>query len=295
VVTARDTIAAMRRALVAMLAGCGGGHHTPDAAPPPADVAIDVSSGDSDGDGIPDAVDNCPTVQNPNQHDEDGDGIGDACDLCPVSAEPTNVDTDGDDIGDGCDPTTGPDEYDIDSFHPVLNLAWSAFGTWAIGADADSFVQSSTAAYADAVLTATPPVSIGSVDVRFTLPTTLPTTFDAGIEWRNSQADPAMQVQGYVAAISRAAGATSLNVSAYVAGAPTVLMSTPVTEAPTGTLRLRAVYTASQAIVTLTIGGVDHALTVPTATAGITNGQMGIMTAGTAATFLSAFVTWPST
>jgi Thrombospondin type 3 repeat len=35
---------------------------------------------DSDGDGIPDARDNCPTIANANQADTDGDGIGDACD-----------------------------------------------------------------------------------------------------------------------------------------------------------------------------------------------------------------------
>ena len=34
---------------------------------------------DSDGDGIPDSEDNCPTVWNPDQVDSDGDGIGDAC------------------------------------------------------------------------------------------------------------------------------------------------------------------------------------------------------------------------
>lgn len=34
---------------------------------------------DSDGDGIPDGVDNCPQTSNPNQTDTDGDGIGDAC------------------------------------------------------------------------------------------------------------------------------------------------------------------------------------------------------------------------
>jgi uncharacterized repeat protein (TIGR01451 family) len=34
---------------------------------------------DYDGDGVPNATDNCPTVPNPNQADSDGDGIGDAC------------------------------------------------------------------------------------------------------------------------------------------------------------------------------------------------------------------------
>jgi len=35
---------------------------------------------DGDDDGIPDFVDNCPDVYNPDQADSDGDGIGDACD-----------------------------------------------------------------------------------------------------------------------------------------------------------------------------------------------------------------------
>lgn len=38
------------------------------------------AAGDADGDGVPDAVDNCPDVANADQTDTDGDQLGDACD-----------------------------------------------------------------------------------------------------------------------------------------------------------------------------------------------------------------------
>jgi hypothetical protein len=38
---------------------------------------------DSDGDGVPDETDNCPSISNPDQADNDGDGIGNVCDPTP--------------------------------------------------------------------------------------------------------------------------------------------------------------------------------------------------------------------
>jgi hypothetical protein len=42
---------------------------------------------DVDGDGVPDAADNCKDVPNGDQADSDGDGIGDACDNDPQPAD----------------------------------------------------------------------------------------------------------------------------------------------------------------------------------------------------------------
>jgi len=58
---------------------------------------------DTDGDGIADAVDNCPTVANADQADGDGDGVGNECDNCPTVANPTQLNSDGDTLGDACD------------------------------------------------------------------------------------------------------------------------------------------------------------------------------------------------
>lgn len=81
---------------------------------------LSVSAGvvDVDGDGIPDAIDNCPLIANPAQTDTDGDGIGDLCDPlndsdgdgvadaadnCPLISNADQSDLDGDGTGDVCD------------------------------------------------------------------------------------------------------------------------------------------------------------------------------------------------
>ncbi|MGI5860855.1 MAG: thrombospondin type 3 repeat-containing protein [Myxococcales bacterium] len=106
-------------ALILALAACGEANVTLDC---PADGANPPCPGalaDSDGDGVADGADNCPTVPNADQADTDADGLGDACeaapsdrdgdgvadsdDNCPDAANADQADEDGDGIGDACE------------------------------------------------------------------------------------------------------------------------------------------------------------------------------------------------
>ena len=89
-----------------------GGTTTTDMSPF-VDAARDVGTtdatagADADGDGVPDATDNCPNAPNPDQADVDADGEGDACD----------GDTDGDGIpaeSDNCPDVANADQLDFD-------------------------------------------------------------------------------------------------------------------------------------------------------------------------------------
>jgi Thrombospondin type 3 repeat len=74
------------------------------------DVSVEKTAvSDTDGDSIPDSLDNCPLVANPDQADSDHDGIGNACDACG-----TGIDTDHDGTDDGCDPCLKGPQIDED-------------------------------------------------------------------------------------------------------------------------------------------------------------------------------------
>lgn len=99
---------------------CRDAEYDRDAAPDdarPDVVTPDTPPGDSDGDGILDPADNCPSVANADQHDEDGDELGDACDPCP-HLKGDAADSDGDGVGDACDPQPSIAKQTIRFFDP---------------------------------------------------------------------------------------------------------------------------------------------------------------------------------
>jgi len=58
---------------------------------------------DVDGDGICEALDNCPGTDNHGQADQDADTVGDACDNCVATSNQDQSNPDGDTRGDACD------------------------------------------------------------------------------------------------------------------------------------------------------------------------------------------------
>ncbi len=64
-----------------------------------AQITVSLPGADTDSDGVPDAVDNCPLIGNPGQKNADSDAAGDACDAFPNHPGETR-DSDSDGMGD---------------------------------------------------------------------------------------------------------------------------------------------------------------------------------------------------
>ncbi len=99
------------------------GSNGPTADRPLAGAVFVVSPVDTDGDGVRNLKDTCPTLANPTQADADGDSRGDPCDNCVSAANPFQEDSDSDGIGDACDADDDNDGVpDVsDNCHVVAN------------------------------------------------------------------------------------------------------------------------------------------------------------------------------
>lgn len=146
-------------ACAALSAGCGPllGLDPPSLAAADAPITQPV---DTDGDGVADATDNCPSIPNKDQTDSDRNGVGDACEGCIALAlrtsddddndminDPTDtcfgkpgagVDSDSDGISDACDPRNGKDtRFCVWTFRNPDATEDPSFWTsnWTLGAD----------------------------------------------------------------------------------------------------------------------------------------------------------------
>jgi hypothetical protein len=76
--------------------------------------AFTTGAFDGDGDGVPDALDNCPLDPNPDQADDDGDGEGDLCDWNDLRAICVDVEVAADDACEAPDASIDGGSFDPD-------------------------------------------------------------------------------------------------------------------------------------------------------------------------------------
>lgn len=135
-------------------AGPGAGVDAADDQDDAAMNGVDAPEDDDlDDDGVPNASDNCPRVENPQQRDHDGDGAGDECDPCPHRPlADGSGDADGDGVGDPCDPRPGMADRIamFEGFYDGPGEGWTFVGTWDHDATGTGFLRYSFAVTAAA-------------------------------------------------------------------------------------------------------------------------------------------------
>src|SRR5262245_46430432 len=140
----------------------------------------DAGNNDLDGDGVANAIDNCPTVGNASQYNEDGDSFGDACDKCPPVADNAQPDADADGVSDACDPrpTMGGDAIALfEGFGAGVPPAWFKTGTWTA---ASGSISINTIGGRGSITVAGPTTTHDTVSASFTV-VAISSTQDAGI------------------------------------------------------------------------------------------------------------------
>lgn|GEM_PF-7025585 len=113
----------VRLALAFAVAGCS---FAPSVATTDSAIVHDTAQLDGPGSGSGDAS---------SAADYDHDGIPDDLDLCPHIANPENPDTDGDGVGDDCDPRPGLIDKRVywSSFDNPLEInSWLSVGAWSV-------------------------------------------------------------------------------------------------------------------------------------------------------------------
>ena len=102
---------------------CGSGPiHTVSTVFPPA-VCL-PAPGDTDGDGVFNIDDNCPTVYNNIQIDPELDTVGTACDNCPTTYNPSQLDVNANSQGDHCEDGDGDGSFlvnDCNDANPAIH------------------------------------------------------------------------------------------------------------------------------------------------------------------------------
>jgi PKD repeat protein len=149
-------------------------------------LVTSVGIADQDGDGIPDHLDNCPTVYNPGQEDSNGNGIGDACESAPVvSIAPAAVA-----VSSGDAVTFTATATDADDPVSSLTYEWRVDGIVQAGATGTTFTHVFTSDATVRVTVRDPGLLSGFADAQVTIITNQPPAVDAGGPYSGDEGAP---------------------------------------------------------------------------------------------------------